>query len=676
MVPYPRNVNFTGRKSLLTALREKLCDIAPSSWNHRVALYGLGGVGKTQLAIEYAHSHRSDYDGIYWINAVSEATVLAGFQDIARRTRCVESTQHLNPSELAQRVLQWLNLHQSWLLVIDNLDQIEVIGNSLPDRSQGRHTLITTRNSFCDHIPAQGLEVSGLEEYDAIDLLLCRSRLGAAGETPEANAVAAEIVKELGYLPLAIEQAAAYIREALRDIFKFLPSYRKDRKVHHSRLSRGNRPFYASSVSNTWHLSFWQIERNNKDATKLLHLLSFLNPDGILTDFLKAGKEALDDELRDIILDERRFHDALAELERFSLIQRERNNGEKIQIHRLVQAVIQEDMPPELFSTMIEVVVRFCDSAFPDSNYGDSQTRDLKRRFKDQVVLPLLSLHPPNSHQFGLLLHRIGVFLRDDGNFQQAVELLGEAANILDILQGTDDVETLTAMSDLGQAFELVGRLKDATILRENVLEICRRLFESGNPQTLYSMANLASSYRNQGRWMEAVKLEEVVLKSRISLLGEDHPDTLRAMANLALTYSNQGGWDDALKLQEVVLKSWINLLGEDHPDTLTAMTSLASYYFNERPDEASILFEKSHEGMRKVLGDEHPGTLWASSWVARSYQNNGKLDEAISLLEKVVETMKRVVGENHPDTVKQINTLELWRKGKQDTYILLDTGA
>jgi hypothetical protein len=311
MVPYQRNANFTGRKNLLATLRAKLCEMVPGSWNHRVALYGLGGVGKTQLALEYVFSHKDDYERIYWISAVSEATVFAGFQEIAERTRCVASTQHLNPSDVAKRVLEWLKVKENWLLVIDNLDQIEVIDKYLPEHSSGRHTLITTRNSYYDHIPAKGLKVGELEVEDATNLLLSRSNIGPAGETPEAKAVAAEIVEELGYLALAIEQAAAYIRETLRDLFKFLPSYRKDRKSHHSKLSKANRIYYTGSVSTTWHLSFQQIGKNNKDASKLLRILSFLNPDGILTDFLKAGKEGLDAERREIISDDGRFSEAL-----------------------------------------------------------------------------------------------------------------------------------------------------------------------------------------------------------------------------------------------------------------------------------------------------------------------------------------------------------------------------
>src|SRR5271155_5136915 len=125
MVPYQKNPSFTGRRDLLVVLRSKLCNVAPMSWNHRVALYGLGGVGKTQLALEYVFSHREHYERIYWISAVSEATVFSGFQTIAERMRCVPGVEHLSSSDVAKGVLEWLKVQDSWLLVIDNLDQIE-----------------------------------------------------------------------------------------------------------------------------------------------------------------------------------------------------------------------------------------------------------------------------------------------------------------------------------------------------------------------------------------------------------------------------------------------------------------------------------------------------------------------------------------------------------------------
>ncbi|HMD13746.1 MAG TPA: tetratricopeptide repeat protein, partial [Bacteroidota bacterium] len=292
------------------------------------------------------------------------------------------------------------------------------------------------------------MKVGEFELHDAIELLLLRSRLGAAGETSEARIEAAEIVKELAYLPLAIEQAGAYIREASRDLFKFLPSYRKDRKNHHARLSKGNRNYYSGSVSTTWHLSFQKIEQNNSDATKILRLLSFLNPDGILTDFLSTGKEGLSIELAEIVSQDDRLNEALAELERFSLIGRQEDisGGQRITIHRLVQSVIKDDMLPDIFSIVTEDVIGLCESAFPYFDYNvDHELRLRGRRFRDQMIMPLLSIYC-NSREFGKILHRIGVFLRDDGNFQQAIELLAKAMDILEMIGESEDLDTLDGM--------------------------------------------------------------------------------------------------------------------------------------------------------------------------------------------------------------------------------------
>ena len=511
--------------------------------------------------------------------------------------------------------------------------------------------------------------MSNLEVEDAVNLLLHRSRIGAAGETPEAKAEAADIVKELGYLALAIEQAAAYIREASLDIYKFLPSYRKDRKTHHARLSKGNQIFYKASVSTTWHLSFQQIGKNKKDASKLLRLLSFLNPDGTLTDFLVAGKGGLDADRREIVTDDRRFHEALAELERFSLIGRQidTNGGERITIHRLVQTVIKDEMPQELFSTLTETVVRLCASSFPTSRYEDNKTRSLKRRFQGQIVVSLSSIGDIESRELGLILRRIGGFLRDDGNHREAIELLERAVKVSGTVVGSSGNDTLNAMGALAWAYDVQGRWNEASALWEHLLQTYRVLRGEKDVDTLTTMGNLADTYRNQGRQDDAARMEEVVVESWIDLLGRDHPATLRAMGHLSATYWSQGRRDDALKLQEVALESRIRCLGEDHPDTLIAITNIAVHYMEGRLDESISLMEKSHEAHKRVLGDEHPGTLKTLFWLAMVYEKDGKLDESIALVEKSVEAAKRVLGENHPDTVKYIRQLEEQRKLKKD---------
>ena len=149
---------------------------------------------------------------------------------------------------------------RKWLLVIDNLDDVTVVDGYLQilSESPDKHTLITTRNQHAEHIPAEGFEVGVYDVNDAAELLLTRSQVGSVDETQDGWAEAMTIVEELGCLPLAIEQAAAYIREASKDLFKFLPSYRKNRRRHHSRASTAIRIYYKESVATTWRLSFQQ----------------------------------------------------------------------------------------------------------------------------------------------------------------------------------------------------------------------------------------------------------------------------------------------------------------------------------------------------------------------------------------------------------------------------------
>ena len=235
LIPYEKNEHFIGRKALLAKLHEKLSESVPKQFNHRVALYGLGGVGKTQLALEYVNTHKDYYAGIYWISGVNQATLLSGFQEIARRTSCIPAAEfNVSPSAVAKAVLLWLNQQDNWLLVIDNLDDADVVDGYLPERSLGRHTLLTMRNPNAIEIPAEGLRVGILDLDEAVELLIVRSGLGSVDDrTPEEIAEAMQIVEELGFLPLAIEQASAYIREISKDIFKFLPLYKKDKKKYH-----------------------------------------------------------------------------------------------------------------------------------------------------------------------------------------------------------------------------------------------------------------------------------------------------------------------------------------------------------------------------------------------------------------------------------------------------------
>jgi len=575
MVPYQRNPNFTGRESLLATLRNMLCHEVPRQWNHRVALYGLGGAGKTQLALEYVHSQRDCYDRIYWISAVSEGTLISGFQEIAMKRRWAPQSASLAPKDLVTLVLKRLNQTTNWLIVFDNLDQVEVLDVYLPDAAPDKHTLITTRNPHFHQIRAVGLEVSVLSVDDATDLLLTRSNVSPI---PKAKTEASLIVRELGCLPLAVEQAAAYIRETLKDIFKYLSSYRRSQRSHHERLSKANRNYYDKSIATTWNLSFNQLTR---DASDLLGLIAFLNPDGILTDFLEKGGDGLHQNLREVIADPDRFAEALGDLERFSLIRRQTDTegGQLIIIHRLVQSVVKENMPYESFNKMMDNAIRLCIASFPDGDFQHYPTLVQCRRFYGQLVIPLSSVKDVEFPKLGCLLHRLGVFLASDGKFRGAVDILKRAKNIMDVLLDTDDPRTLHATTDLAWAYYENGRLVDAIDLAEKVLAARVKRYGAEHEATLSIMEGVAALYCAQGRYHSAAEMQADVVGRSMQLRGEDHRDTLRAIESLSLIYVLQGLWTEAANLQEKVLESRKRTSGEDSLLAYTAMTNLAGIY-------------------------------------------------------------------------------------------------
>jgi Cdc6-like AAA superfamily ATPase len=206
LMPYERNPRITGRKAFLESLRQKLITKVPGQFNHCVALYGMRGIGKTQVALEYAYANENNYarTRTYWISGVNQASLLSGYADIAKMEG-LKFAADARPIEIAKDVLRWLRQESSWLIIIDNLDVIEIIDGFMPQNGPGKHTIITTRNPNAEGIPAQGLEVPLLDHNNAVELLWKLSMVASSSQKDTASL----IVEKLDCLPLAIEQAAA-----------------------------------------------------------------------------------------------------------------------------------------------------------------------------------------------------------------------------------------------------------------------------------------------------------------------------------------------------------------------------------------------------------------------------------------------------------------------------------
>ena len=657
IVPYQKNEHFTGRRGLLARLCEKLCVSVPKQYNHRVALHGLGGVGKTQLALEYVYTHKSLHHRVYWISGVDQSSLLSGYLEIGKRTGCIDIWADIGPSDMAKSVISWLNKQESWLLVIDNIDDPKVVEDHLPERSPTKLTLLTTRNPNADELSAIGLEVDVLDGDDAVELLSIRS--GIQGDQVSRNKLEAEeIVREVGCLPLAIEQAAAYIREVSKDIFKFLPSYRKNRKRHHNRVPKANWK-YKESIASTWHISFKQVEENNKGASRLLQFLAFLNPDGIYTDFLESGQQGLDAELQAVVSDHDTFLEALSELERFSLIRRQITEaGQKIILHRLVQWVIIDELDPMERKNIVERVLHLGLSAFPDPALlnASQSTLELSRRYRSQVMACLRHQDPdyqdiaPVWHRLSL---RVAGYLYLDGYYDDCAKLASLTLAADKISFGPEHPETLQSMHNLASTYSKIARADEALKLFHETLDIRKRVLGPDHVDTLQTMHGLGWSYADLARHHDAAKLHEELFHIKRGILGRQHPETLESMHALAWAYWRLGQYHESCSLHQETLDICITVLGVEHIDTLRSMDGLGwAKWRLGRYDEAAKLFEDTFAIRKRVQGENHPDTLFSMDGLAWAYWRLGRYQIAASLFQAALELNKVALGPEHPTTM------------------------
>jgi tetratricopeptide (TPR) repeat protein len=614
----------------------------------------MGGVGKTQVAVEYVYRFRSNYENIFWIPSADQLSVLNGFQRVAQTIGIGGSTGEV-VSEVMELVFAWLKSKQRWLLVFDGLDEISVVNGLLPDNGPDRHTLITTRNPRVWSLPAVGLEVPPLQLGESIDLFYTLSQVPISLEPVEQSALH-EIVTQLGHLPLAIAQAASYIRETSVSIAAFRDAYNKIEEPR--RASRGDYR-YKQTISKTFSLSFKMVANDYPPARELLQLLSFLNPDGVLVDFLTIGAPTLKSHpsLYQAMADRSQVVRAISVLERFSLVKFD-NPNQTIYIHRLVQATLRDQMSLSERQDSLSTVIALCDFSFPRDINDKSITQC--RRFLGQVVEPLLALRTIETLECAMLKERVARFLTSEGKYQESAAMLLQAIETREVVSGNEHPDTINDLSSLADVYIYQGRLDDAASLEERILRMRENLLGNDHPDTITTLSNLAAVYsQQQGRLDEALQIDQQVLEKRMALLGPRHVDTMNTLSRLARTYSQQGRYEEARRLAEGVLESRRTVLGEENPETLIAMNDLALICRRMGDyDEAERHMKQALAVSFRVLGPDHSDSIMAMGNLALIYGEEGKATEARELEEKVLAYNLKFRGPEHSHTLTAMTNL------------------
>jgi hypothetical protein len=630
-----RNPGFTGRDHLLAAVRERLLagDRAVVQ-----AFQGMGGVGKTQLAIEYAHRFADGYDAAWWVDAEQAELIGDQFAAFGMALGCVEPAAGTG----AVRAAVLADLHQRgrWLVVFDNAENPADIAGWLPGGAG--HVLITSRARSWAEV-AVPVEVDVMARGESAAILQGRvSGLGAS----DADRLAAE----LGDLPLAVAQAAGFMAETGMPAGQYLSLLATQGGKLLDQTPAGSS--YPRSLAAVTRLAAGRLDREDPAAAQLASLCAFLAPEPVPADLFTGAPGALPGELAARAADPLAWRQVLARLARQSLA---RVDQRGLVMHRLTQAVLRDRLTAEQAEAAracAEAVLAAADPGDPPDPVSWPRWAQLMPHL---LAVDLAAASPAllraACNACGYLMAR--------GDTRAAHDLAADLWQHWRGRLGDDHERTRSAANYLAWSLRAMGRYAEARELAQDSLARRRRMLGEDHPDTLDAANNLASALPYLGEDEAARDLHQDTLARRRRVLGENHPDALRSANSLAIALSRLGDYQAARDLHQDTLARRRRVLGEDHPDTLSSANSLAIDLVNLGEHQAARdLHQDTLARRRRVLGEDHPDALRSANSLAIALSRLGDYQAARDLHQDTLARRRRVLGEDHPSTLRSASNL------------------
>jgi len=716
-VPLPRNLFFTGREEILQALHTQLGSHQAVALTQSSALHGLGGVGKTQIALEYAYRHALEYSAIFWIGAETDEQVVASLLRIAGSLK-VAQWEEMKQQDVVEAVQRWLATHAQWLLIWDNIENLDLFHRFLPASRRGAN-LLTTRRQALGTL-ARGLDLSPMEQEEALLFLVRRAKVVEPEATREdlqhlarrlpAQFTAAEhLVKALGGLPLALDQAGAYMEETRCG----LPAYLDLFHVRRVTLlqQRGERArAHPESVSTTFTLAITATAGHHPAVGELLRVCALLQPDAIPEELFHLGAEHLGEPLAVVARDLLDWDRVVGSACSYSLLSRQ-SEERTLSMHRLVQAVLLDTMEDQEREHWGRRVIEALEAAFPDVLPSTEYT--IWQRGERLLPHALLCLQRPGSEESRALAslgYKAAQYLRARGRYVEAEplylralrvyeRLLGpehpEVARVLNYLailywsqgryteaepryllalrireqvQGSDHLDVAASLNNLALLYWSQGRYTEAEPLYLRMLHIREQAQGSDHLDVATSLNNLASLYLDQGRYTEAEPLYLRCLPVLERALGSEHPLVAQVLNNLALVYYEQGRGIEAEQLYQRTLRVLEQVLGPEHPDTAQVLNNLANLCREQGRDaEAEQLYQRALRISEQSQGAERPEMAIALVGLAGLRRESGIYPEAEQLYQRALSFCEHHLGEQHPDTAQVLHDLAILRQKQRD---------
>ncbi|MFE9021999.1 FxSxx-COOH system tetratricopeptide repeat protein [Streptomyces sp. NPDC007808] len=703
----PRNPNFTGRVDLLERLSERLREgmttVLPE------ALHGMGGVGKTQLAIEYAYRHQSEYDIVWWIPAERPGKIGQALVELAQRLGLSTSAEANIAGPAVREALREGRPYSRWLLIFDNADDPERVREYFPATTGGSGTiLVTSRNrrwSVSGH--GHSLEVDVFTRAESKELL---RRSGPAGGDLD-DGEADRLAEALGDLPLALEQAAAWRGETGMPVSEYLRLFEHKRS---ELLEVSPPPDYQLPVAAAWNVSLDHLQTRSPTALRLLQLCSYFAPDPISRSiFSGLGGGSIDPDLDRALNDPMRLARAVREINRYSLARIDHRTN-SIEMHRLVQAVLINRMTPDEQTRMRNGAHTLLAASDPKGPNQPANWPRYAELYGHVIASGAVESDQPWVRE---LVMNVAKYLWYWGDHKVALEFTEQAWQTWERKFGEEDQQALLMAWWLGFLYLKVGRYDDASELvarmkgvyartapqgrediREDALETlmleaavrrvqgdfaagaeldemaydrARRAFGEDDPTTLSTAHNLGVSLRLVGEFQRALELDEHTHEMKTRLFGRDHQQSLITEGSIAIDVRETGDYVGARSRQQGVVDGFRAEFGAGNPSTLGTLRQLGEACRKEGDHSAALdMAREAYNQFVRRYDDMHPEALTAALALSVALRHNGDLEAARELGKTTSQRFRTLFQPHHPHVlaadVDLAVTLRLLGRGEE----------
>jgi tetratricopeptide (TPR) repeat protein len=639
-----RNMNFTGREALLEELRAGLTGAVTVVLPH--ALHGLGGVGKTQVAIEYAYRNMSSYDVVWWIPADQPELVRSSLAALAPHLG-LPPVATSGVQDAANAVLDSLRRgkpYSRWLLIFDNADQPEDINKLIP-RGPGQ-ALVTSRNHRWQGIVGT-IPVNVFSRAESVEFL--------AKRVPKAitSSAADQLAEELGDLPLALEQAGALQAETGMPAQEYLELLQE-----HTRevLTESKPSEYPVPMTAAWRISVGKLSDSNSAALQLLRCCAFFGPEPIPRDVFRHGVQAPGSKLTEVLVSPIVLARVIRDIARFALATID-PSARTIQVHRLIQALLRDDLAPEDQSKFRHEVHDLLASAAPADPYDETKWP----RFAELVahITPprVSTCQDPVVRKFAL--NMVGYLYRS-ADYPSARTFAERFLRQWTEDSGQDHPDVLALRAYLGNVLREQGDYQGANDLVGPALELARRVLGRDHRVTLDLATSHGADLRALGEFAAARELDQESVRLSEAVFGPSAPETLRAKDSLALDYGLMGEYVACRDLhQSTYIEQSQASAGVTKIDVLASWGGLSrAVRLSGDYSAARLLAEDAYEFGRQELGPDHPWTLWTGKELSISLRVSGDATADLELATDLLARHERRLGQGHPDTLAMANAL------------------